>query len=279
MNDQNTGCEGAALIYRIGLEAQDSADLVATGSGSTCESFVGHNSSLIQGPYIPEPILETRRVKAPARLRRREKRNLTRHYRYHAEWRRSNYPLPNRFLTIRFDRQRLRDWKLKGKTVAAHLGDTLLPLLREFMTEIDHPWLAQWVIEAKSCPHVHILFYMPEGVELETQLCRRLADHYHMVIPHEAHPITYLDRKNSGEPVCLRQVTPSRSWRGTLRHGVEGALDYMAKSICENATRQKRRTAWNLGKIVGRSSDIRTPLRTRCAADPAANNLNGGAPT
>jgi len=256
MNDQNTVSWGAAPISRISRAAPDAVALIAPAASARCVSPVRLNSNYSPEPYIPEPIIETRRVKARPGLRRKEKRNLTRHYRYHAQWKRSGHPLPNRFLTVRFDRQQLREWKLAGKTVAAYAGETLWPLLRGFMAESSHPWLAQWVIEAKSCPHIHILFYMPEGVELEIQLCHKLASHYGMTIPAGSHPIEYLDRTETSAPVCFNQITPARSYKRTLRYGLEGALDYLAKRICKNATRQKRRTTYDLGKIVGRSNDI-----------------------
>lgn len=241
---QNIGIPESSRRLSLKLQAFENVreSLVSAKAANDLSLLVGQFGSVIANAASLKP--------SPQRETSKQ-----RWQRFIEEWKASYHPNPNRMLTVNFDKTKLDDHIRKGGTLSS-FKVRFLDHMRRLCRRTGHPWLAAWVIEVRNKPHIHILMWLPEGSDLETQLWRWLGKRFPLPLMKGMKCEMRLPGDNSGSPVHMSTIDDTQSYFKTGRSGLDGLSDYLAKAIEPNFQRRKGRP---IGRIVGRTQDLTNP--------------------
>jgi len=225
-------------------------------------------------PYIP-PIYrkEAEAIKCKS-IRRRAFANLKRHFAAFETLKEEEARKPNRYLVLKFSPAALGMCKGAGPTLAQWMGRHVLQPLQRWLADRGVPFIGHWVIELDGGPHINIVFRLPRTRGLEDALAVELLRRFWPNAPQclNLTPKQLIRQKEENTPVCLQLITRRPSKAGG-RWGHQGLAHYIAKEIVSIATRQERRTSWNVGKQVGFLNGRRAPRRRKNTSRQVELNL------
>lgn len=173
--------------------------------------------------------------------------------RYQRHWKENGLPDATHFITVNIPRDVLDEFCDKGEPVTSYVTKLLKGVVcRVKVRDPSYRPDYIWVLEAHNGIHVHIAIRLPNrriALEVESYLAERFG----LMRTKCSLGCPEIRQCNSGLPVHVTKISSSKFYSGSDRSGFEGLLDYISKSLYENA---RRRKGANLGKLVGASQSV-----------------------